>query len=131
MATSLKILVAAMSLAFVGSAHADCADDLAKLEENIPATQDEGISKDGSLAPLQEDAGLGQDNPAAKGDPTDQAMSGQDVEAQQEGQPVAAESAQSETDTEDRSAAISKARAALESGDEAACREALESLSKT
>lgn len=148
MTSSLKALVAAMSMALASSAYADCADDLAKLDGDMSAATTEGISKDGTLAPLQDDVDAHQTDTAAKNDSTSQAMSGQDVEAQQDGQPTAAEQAQTETDatqtetdltqteadatqadTEtggDRAAAINDARMALERGDEAACLEALE-----
>ncbi|CAM3288507.1 hypothetical protein PANO111632_12370 [Paracoccus nototheniae] len=120
----------------------------------------EGIAKDGSLAPLE-----GTKAEAS----TPVAMSGQDIEAQQEGDPTAAESAASSppsasaadaTPTEtggtasgdygptaaadtasndasaedavsvtsDRSALLSEAQAALDNGDEDACRAAVEKL---
>ena len=73
------------------------------------------IAKDGSTAPLETTSGAS----------SDVAMSGQDAQAQQEGQATAAEQAAGESGTDARATALQEARAALEAGDEAACQEAL------
>ncbi len=155
------------------AAQADCAAELAALESGATSTPSaEGISKDGSLAPLQsateQEAVPGQDPPAepdsapaamaeAPSDATagtddgatsdaegvakdgsqapletdaNQAMSGQDAQAQQEGKPTAAETAQAGAASGDRDAAIQKARDALAAGDEAACLEAVAEAAK-
>ncbi len=135
-----------------GNAYADCAQDLAALEAGSHSR--DGIAKDGTLAPLEtNDASSGadaadMDEPqAAEGiskdgslapledaadASSDQAMSGQDAQAQQEGEPTAAEAAGGADATTDggRSAAIEKARTALAAGDEDACRAALDELRK-
>ncbi len=161
MTASLKLLVAGLTLAATGAAHADCAADLARFEAGAATAATEGIAKDGSLAPLQGeasvdtttqaattpeattagttatgDASAGGDNQIAKDGSTaplesagdsgaDVAMSGQDAQAQQEGQATAAGQAEAESGTDDRATALRDARAALEAGDEAACLEAL------
>lgn len=73
------------------------------------------IAKDGSTAPLESTSGAS----------SDVAMSGQDAQAQQEGQATAAQQAQAESGTDARATALQEARAALAAGDEAACQEAL------
>lgn len=73
------------------------------------------IAKDGSTAPLE----------STSGSSSDVAMSGQDAQAQQEGQATAAQQAQAESGTDARATALQEARAALAAGDEAACQEAL------
>lgn len=161
MTASLKLLVASLTLAATGAAHADCAADLARFEAGAATAATEGIAKDGSLAPLQGEASVdtttqaattpeattagttatgdgssGGDNQIAKDGSTaplesagdsgaDVAMSGQDAQAQQEGQATAAGQAEVESGTDDRATALRDARAALEAGDEAACLEAL------
>lgn len=99
----------------------------------------EGIAKDGSLAPLEGT------EPEAE---TPRAMSDQDVQAQQEGGPTAAESATVSAATTDaadtsnssafaegattgssgRSTLIAEAQAALDAGDEKTCRAAVEKM---
>lgn len=168
------------------SAQADCAAELARLTEGGTAT--EGISKDGSLAPLEEAsdaaatgtdaaataateaadtaeaAGMTSAAPAdgastggasnggaastdtaaadggegiakdgthvpledASGQQAGVAMSGADAQAQQEGQPTAAEQASGGgTDHSGRDAHIQAARDALAAGNEDACMEAV------
>lgn len=90
------------------------------------ATADGGIAKDGSLAPLE-------GSEAQTG--TEVAMSGQDVQAQQDGEPTAAEAAEAaapDTDstepTGNRDDLIEEARTALAAGDEEACRAAVEQI---
>ncbi|MEC5289949.1 hypothetical protein VSX64_23905 [Aurantimonas sp. C2-6-R+9] len=87
------------------------------------ATDGGQIVKDGSTMPLQDAAGTAD---------TDVAMSAQDVKAQQEGEDTAAAAA---TGTQARAtassdpaftAALEKARSALEQGNEAACLTAVE-----
>ncbi|WP_018000923.1 hypothetical protein [Paracoccus sp. N5] len=144
MKVSLKVLIAGLSLAAAGSAYADCAADLAQMESGMPQQAADGMAKDGSTAPMQKpdqaQAGEsnGQDgNQIAKDGSTaplqdagsnvaDRAMSGQDAQAQQEGDTTAAEQAQAETGSDAHAAALKEARAALEKGDEAACQAALE-----
>lgn len=147
------------------SAQADCAAEIARITTGAVAS--EGISKDGSLAPLEgaPDAAAGADAAAATetaaaagmdsaappdaasadsgagiakdgshvplqsagGQQPGIAMSGADAQAQQEGQPTAAEQAagavanQSTRDTH-----IQAARDALATGDEDACMKAIE-----
>ncbi|RRH78267.1 hypothetical protein [Falsigemmobacter faecalis] len=125
------------------AAYADCKSELAVFEAEAGRTGG-GISKDGTLAPLQEapaatgTAGSATEAPSAtdtagaakdgSGTPLNaspgQAMSGQDAQAQQSGGKTAAETADKGT-AKDHSAAVEKARAALAAGDEAACLEAL------
>lgn len=159
-----KMLISAAAAALLlgaTGASADCREDLAKLTE--------GVSKDGSMAPLQESSSVAtQDmdkeaaSKAAEGSDTamggtaamgsetastdsdqsgevakdgteeplnadpDLATSGQDAQAQSEGGETAAEQAMAGDGSEDRDAAIARAQAALDAGDEAACMEALE-----
>ncbi|SNR54916.1 hypothetical protein EYF88_12700 [Paracoccus sediminis] len=78
---------------------------------------DEGIAKDGSLAPLE----------GAEGQQAGVAMSGADAQAQQEGEPTAAEQAAGGTaDASTREVHIQAARDALAAGDEDACMKAIE-----
>jgi len=129
------------------AAQADCAAEIAKIEGEAGAST-EGISKDGSLAPLQDgsDTTQGQQAPAPAAqsstetvakdgtevplagqgniDKTNQAMSGADAQAQQEGKPTAAQEAASDASGADDP--LSQARAALAAGDEEACMKALE-----
>lgn len=160
------------------SAQADCAAELARLTEGGAAA--EGISKDGSLAPLEgaPDAAAGTDAAAteaadtaeaagmnsaaptpegaadgaastdtagsdggegiakdgthvpledASGQQAGVAMSGADAQAQQEGQPTAAEQASGGATMEHsgREAHIQAARDALAAGNEDACMEAV------
>lgn len=110
------ILSAALCLAAT-SASADCAAELARLQG--------GISKDGSLAPLEQpQAGIAKDGTTAplNADPGI-ATSPADVQAQQDGAPTAAENA-----AEGRDAAIERARQAMAAGDEAGCMDALQGL---
>lgn len=86
-------------------------------------TADGGIAKDGLLAPLE-----GTEAEAG----TEVAMSGQDVQAQQDGKPTAAEAAEvaapdadATEPTADRDDLIEEARMALAVGDEEACRAAV------
>lgn len=157
------------------AAHADCAEELAQLSAGTSgsAGAEGGISKDGTLAPLQTEA----DAAATGGAETDMAggttgasaeaggttsgagstatgsaeadgeiakdgsqapletgsavaTSAQDAQAQQEGAGTAAEQAgadaASDGDTPERTAALDRARMALESGDEDACMAAVE-----
>ncbi len=151
------------------AAQADCAADLARMTGAAGA--EEGISKDGSLAPLQGadtgtaatpaettpaettpaeatqtgDAAAGATEGAAEGiakdgthtpleDPGGQdqagiAMSGQDAQAQQQGEATAADQAAAGATPSggaDRDALIESARTALAAGDEEACLKALE-----
>jgi hypothetical protein len=135
------------------AAHADCAEDLAALTGEAGTA--EGISKDGSLAPLQ-DSGTPDPAAAAGGAPaqgaegaaeaeaggegiskdgslsplqgagTAVATSQEDAQAQQQGEPTAAQQAESGSEGSPRSLAIERAQAALAAGDEAACNAALE-----
>ena len=82
--------------------------------------QSEGVAKDGSLAPLEE----------SPGDNDDLAMSGQDAEAQQDGQPTASEQAADAAPHGDRETLLEQARTALAAGDEDACREALDAAAR-
>lgn len=92
-------------------------------------TAGEGISKDGSLAPLEENDGAS-DNTTA--------MSGDDAQAQQEGEPTAAAEAEAATsgatETADggagseRDEIVERATKALADGDEGACMAAVEEL---
>jgi hypothetical protein len=130
--------VAAALLIGATSAAADCREELARLEG--------GISKDGSLAPLQSPAdatpqagGAADAEPSAadsgtiakdgeteplQTDPS-LATSGQDAQAQSQGGATAAEQAAGAAGGPDRAAAVEQARAALDAGDEAACMEAV------
>lgn len=114
--------------AFAGMAQADCAADLARFTDPAAMTGDsagaasggtEGIAKDGSLAPLE----------GTEAEPgTAVAMSGSDVQAQQEGEPTAAEEAEGDEAMPDRDSLIADAERALAEGDEAACQEAVDQL---
>ena len=114
--------------AFAGMAQADCAADLARFTDTAAMTGDsadaasggtEGIAKDGSLAPLE----------GTEAEPgTAVAMSGSDVQAQQEGEPTAAEEAEGDEAMPDRDSLIANAERALAEGDEAACQEAVDQL---
>lgn len=137
------------------AAYADCAEDLAALGGGAEAGAPGAISKDGSMAPLegasaddatgaasggettgpaapaQEEAsgeGIIQDGTHAplEGAGAEVATSAQDAQAQQEGDEVAAQAADSGTEDSARSAAIERAHAALAAGDEAACNAAVE-----
>lgn len=151
MTKSLNMMAAGFFILLVaGTAQADCASDLAKLEgtsampsdnsashgamapsgaastgvstEGAAAATSAGankIAKDGTTAPLQE--------PGTN--VTDRAMSGQDAQAQQGGAVTAADQARSESGDDSRSIALKEARAAMEAGDEAGCRSALERAS--
>ena len=165
--------------AFAGMAQADCAADLARFTDTAAMTGDstgaasggnEGIAKDGSLAPLEQPAGddtqadapeasadASSDMPAAEmlaADGADSAsgegiakdgslaplegteaepgtavaMSGSDVQAQQEGELTAAEEAEGGEAMADRESLIANAERALAEGDEAACQEAVDQL---
>ncbi|SMO85573.1 hypothetical protein SAMN06265221_11461 [Paracoccus laeviglucosivorans] len=130
--TSLMAAILGIGIISAGVASADCAADLAALEGGNGA---DGISKDGSLAPLQQadgssvTDGISKDGTTAPledaGGDSGQAMSGQDVQAQQDGQPTAAGQAQAESGPDARAAALKDARTALDAGDEAACMEAV------
>ncbi len=99
-------------------ATADALD--AATSDTSEATADGEIVKDGSLAPLE-----GTEAEAG----TEVAMSGQDVQAQQDGEPSAAEAAASDAEpTADRDGLMEEARTALAAGDEEACRAAVEEI---
>lgn len=80
----------------------------------------EGVAKDGSLAPLEE----------APGENDDVAMSEQDAEAQQDGQPTASGQAADAAPHGERETLLEQARTALAAGDEDACREALDAAAR-
>lgn len=145
------LIASALATAIIAgsAAYADCAQDLAALDAG--SHSHEGIAKDGTLAPLQSNdgsSGADTDQPQATDGiskdgslapledaadaSSDQAMSGQDAQAQQEGEPTAAEAAGGADAAADdgRSAAIEKARTALAAGDEDACRAALDEVTK-
>lgn len=167
-----KIWLASCALcAVAGMAQADCADELAQFTDAAEMTTStvetepqnaEGISKDGSLAPLEvpasddaqtessDVASASSEPEAVAGDTTEGiakdgslaplenteaepgtavAMSGSDVQAQQEGDPTAAEEAETATPEPDRNALIAEAQTALTAGDEAACQAAVDQLS--
>lgn len=158
------IAAAAFCILGAGAAQADCAADLAMLEGTAgttggiakdgslaplqkpgtaagtstgtdsaaappdagtapPPAGAEGIAKDGTHMPLE-----GQAAESGK------AMSGQDAQAQQQGQPTAAEQAGGAASTtpatgsDARSAALERARTALSAGDEQACLTALKEV---
>lgn len=143
MKRQLLISAAAAGLLFGATgAWADCAEELAQLEE--------GVSKDGSMAPLQEEgaatpqtggdmaagggeAATGEGEVAKTGetepleaDPS-LATSGQDAQAQSAGGETAAEQAEGSTGGDGGPAeALARARAALDAGDEAGCMAAVE-----
>jgi len=127
------------------AAQADCAAEIAKLDSGTSGPT-EGISKDGSLAPLQDGPASTQQQPTAPpekpssdavakdgtlaplegqgtADKTDQAMSAADAQAQQEGKPTAAAEASKESSP---ATSLAEARAALAAGDEEACMKAVE-----
>lgn len=85
-----------------------------------------GIAKDGSLAPLEEDAGTSSTEGASAG----VATSAQDAQSQQDGGETAAAEAQAASDdasdTPERTAALDRAHAAMEAGDEEGCMAAVE-----
>lgn len=83
----------------------------AQAAPDAPAENRQGIAKDGSHVPLDDAAGS---QPGV-------AMSGADAQAQQEGQPTAAEQAAGSATGQDRDASVEQARAALAAGDEDAC----------
>ncbi|WP_312526227.1 hypothetical protein [Paracoccus sp. (in: a-proteobacteria)] len=94
-------------------------------------------AKEGESAASEETAVAPMDSTQSEtsGPDTDQAMSGQDAQSQQSGGMTAAQEAEDTSkdnrppETTAHSEALSKARAALEKGDEAACLKALEGLS--
>lgn len=155
MKSFLLAAASTVSLSMAGGAYADCAADLAMMDGQ--ASKHDGISKDGSLAPLQSQAAdtpdggtaspattpspsgageIAKDGSTAPMQPSgdavpDQAMSGQDAQAQQDGAPTAAEQAASDEPTDAHSMAVEEARAALAKGDEAACKAALEKAKAT
>ncbi len=104
---------------------ADAPEESADASSDMPAADGadsasgEGIAKDGSLAPLE----------GTEAEPgTAVAMSGSDVQAQQEGEPTAAEEAEGDEAMPDRDSLIADAERALAKGDEAACQEAVGQL---
>lgn len=106
-----------------GSASTDTAATGAASTDTASA-EGEGIAKDGSHMPLEDASGQQQAGVA---------MSGADVQAQQEGQPTAAEQAAGASggsatggDQSTREAHIQAARDALAAGDEEACMMAVE-----
>ena len=106
-------------------AQADAPEASADASSDMPAADGadsasgEGIAKDGSLAPLE----------GTEAEPgTAVAMSGSDVQAQQEGEPTAAEEAEGDEAMPDRDSLIADAERALAEGDEAACQEAVDQL---
>ena len=106
-------------------AGADAQTDASDASSGMPAADGadsasgEGIAKDGSLAPLE----------GTEAEPgTAVAMSGSDVQAQQEGEPTAAEEAEGDEAMADRDSLIADAERALAEGDEAACQEAVDQL---
>lgn len=136
---SLALTSAALLALTGGAALADCHADLAQMRQ--------GVSKDGTQAPLGETAvpqagdgqqahGMGGDmapsGGAAKdgtqmplGTGPDVATSSDDAQAQQQGGGTAAEVAGGATEG-GKAAALDEAQAALDRGDEAACHEALD-----
>lgn len=99
-------------------ASADAASDM-PAADGADSASGEGIAKDGSLAPLE----------GTEAEPgTAVAMSGSDVQAQQEGEPTAAEEAEGDEAMPDRDSLIADAERALAEGDEAACQEAVDQL---
>ncbi|WDA13292.1 hypothetical protein [Paracoccus marcusii] len=106
-------------------AQADAPEASADASSDMPAADGadsasgEGIAKDGSLAPLE----------GTEAEPgTAVAMSGSDVQAQQDGEPTAAEEAEGDEAMPDRDSLIADAERALAEGDEAACQEAVDQL---
>lgn len=99
-------------------ASADASSDM-PAADGADSASGEGIAKDGSLAPLE----------GTEAEPgTAVAMSGSDVQAQQEGEPTAAEEAEGDEAMADRDSLIADAERALAEGDEAACQEAVDQL---
>ena len=99
-------------------ASADASSDM-PAADGADSASGEGIAKDGSLAPLE----------GTEAEPgTAVAMSGSDVQAQQEGEPTAAEEAEGDEAMPDRDSLIADAERALAEGDEAACQEAVDQL---
>ena len=99
-------------------ASADASSDM-PTADGADSASGEGIAKDGSLAPLE----------GTEAEPgTAVAMSGSDVQAQQEGEPTAAEEAEGDDAMPDRDSLIADAERALAEGDEAACQEAVDQL---
>ena len=99
-------------------ASADASSDM-PADDGADSASGEGIAKDGSLAPLE----------GTEAEPgTAVAMSGSDVQAQQEGEPTAAEEAEGDEAMPDRDSLIADAERALAEGDEAACQEAVGQL---
>lgn len=145
-------VVAGLVMATGSAAYGDCAADLAQMESTMSSQPAEGISKDGSVAPLQDaettvpaatpgeassDTNAASGNQIAKdgtnapletsaGEDTQKAMSGQDVQAQQQGEPTAAAQAATGGMADNHATALKEAREALDRGDEAACAAALE-----
>lgn len=104
-------------------ASADASSDMPAADmpaaDGADSASGEGIAKDGSLAPLE----------GTEAEPgTAVAMSGSDVQAQQEGEPTAAEEAEGDEAMPDRDSLIADAERALAEGDEAACQEAVDQL---
>ncbi|QXI62623.1 hypothetical protein CP157_00297 [Paracoccus marcusii] len=104
-------------------ASADASSDMPAADmpaaDGADSASGEGIAKDGSLAPLE----------GTEAEPgTAVAMSGSDVQAQQEGEPTAAEEAEGDEAMPDRDSLIANAERALAEGDEAACQEAVDQL---
>lgn len=98
-----------------GAAVATNNADAAMKPKTEAAEETKGIAKDGSLAPLE----------SAPGESSDQAMSGQDAQAQQKGTATDAEQAATKG-TADHDSLIKDAKTALAAGDEAACQEAVD-----
>jgi hypothetical protein len=151
--TTLAIATCTAGLLFASSALADCADELAKLtssqgstESSGSAQQSQGISKDGSLAPLESasDTGAGTATPQAGGDTqssasggsgegiikngTESPLNAEDPGIATSGQEAAAQQQQAggQGDSGGRAAAIEEARNALAAGDEEACMSAVD-----
>jgi hypothetical protein len=142
MKRQLLITAAAAALLFGASAAwADCAEELAQLQE--------GVSKTGAMAPLAESApatpqtggGAAAGGESATGDGEiaktgdtapleanpDVATSAQDAQAQSAGGETAAAQAEgAEGDGASRAEALARAQAALDAGDEAGCMAAVE-----
>ena len=146
---SMSSLIAACAIsAAAAPAWADCQQELALLKGEVQPEGEEGaIAKDGSLAPLEQGESAAAETSASTADATGQsdpaaadgevakdgaeapletdlsgiATSGQEAAAQQdetaETSPVLSEDAQ---------AALARAEAALQSGDETGCMEAVE-----
>jgi hypothetical protein len=134
-----------------GPALASCADEIAALSAKVAgsggagaAAHGGGISKDGSLAPLQDSSTAasteansstggkvakdGSNMPLSgtgEGPSPTTAMSDQDAQSQQQGGQTAAEASQASGNGE-MTAALDQARAAEKAGDETGCMKALE-----